>query len=144
MEANVHRVWCWRIPGNYSRAEEKFMTNAKTVTETASELGRKAKESFEELGRGLDDARGETGGALHAAASSVRSAGQACGAIDDFAARAADRLDATGSYIEKHDVSDAFTGLRRFARRHPTRTMLVAAAIGFIAGHAISRATHSR
>ena len=124
------------------------MTTLRTVTETAAELGKEARESIEELGRSagrkLDEARDETGGALHSAASSVRRAGREGSAvIDNCSTRTADRLDATASYIEDHDLGDAFTGLRRFARKHPTRSLVAAAAIGFLAGSALSRATHS-
>jgi ElaB/YqjD/DUF883 family membrane-anchored ribosome-binding protein len=124
------------------------VTTLRTVTETAAELGKQARESIEELGqsagRKLDEAREETGGALHSAASSVRSAGrQGSAAIDNCSTRTADRLDATASYIEDHDLGDAFTGLRRFARRHPTSSLVAAAAIGFLAGSALGRVTHS-
>ena len=124
------------------------MTTLKTMTETASELGKEAKESIEELGRSagrkLDKARDETGEALHTAASSVRTTGrQGCEAIDDLATGAADRLDATASYIEDHDLRNVFIGLRRFGRRHLTGSLVAAAAIGFLAGSALRRATHS-
>lgn len=124
------------------------MATAKTVTEAASEFGKRAKESMEQLGRsaskGLDKARDETGNALHAAASSVRSTGQVFGAIDNFATNAAHRLDATGSFIEDHGLRDVSAGLRRFARRYPTRSLLAATAIGFLAGSALRRGIHSR
>jgi ABC-type transporter Mla subunit MlaD len=125
------------------------LTTLKTVTETASEVGKEANESIEELvrsaGRRLDEARDETGDALHAAASSVRTTGrQSSEAIDDLATGAADRLDATASYIEDLDLRDAVTGLRRFGRRHLTGCLLAAAAIGFLAGSALCRATHPR
>ena len=124
------------------------MTPLRTLTESASELGKEAKESVEQLGRSagrkLDEARDETGGALHSAASSVRRAGREGSAvIDNCSTRTADRLDATASYIEDHDLGDAFTGLRRFARKHPTRSLVAAAAIGFLAGSAFRRMTHS-
>ena len=124
------------------------MTTLRTVTETAAELGQQARESLEDLsqsaGKKLDAARDETGGALHSAASSVRRAGrEGSAAIDNCSTRTADRLDATASYIEDHDLGDAFTGLRRFARRHPTSSLVAAAAIGFLAGSALSRVTHS-
>jgi len=124
------------------------VTTLRTVTETAADLGKQARESIEELGRSagrkLDEARDETGGALHSAASSVRRAGREGSAvIDNCSTRTADRLDATASYIEDHDLGDAFTGLRRFARRHPTSSLVAAAAIGFLAGSALSRVTHS-
>jgi len=124
------------------------MTSLKTAAETAAEYGKQARESIEELGhtagRKLDEARDETGGALHSAASSVRKVGQqSSAAIDNCSTRTADRLDATASYIEDHDLGDAVTGLRNFARRHPARSMMAAVAIGFLAGSAISRMTHT-
>ena len=123
------------------------MTTLRTVTDTAAELGKQARESIEELGQSagkkLDEARDETGGALHSAASSVRRAGrQGSAAVDNCSTRTADRLDATASYIEDHDLGDAVTGLRRFARRHLTSSLVAATAIGFLAGSAVNRVTH--
>lgn len=105
------------------------MTTLKTITETAKE----AKDSIEKLGRSagrkLEEARDETGGALHTAASAVRTT--------------ANRLDATASYIEDHDLKKVFTGLQKFGRRHLTGSLVAVAAIGFFAGSAFSRMTHS-
>jgi ElaB/YqjD/DUF883 family membrane-anchored ribosome-binding protein len=133
---------------NHPRLWRNILTTLRTLTETASELGKEARESVEELarsaGKRLDQARDDTGDALHAAASSVRSTGrQGSAAIDNLATGAADRLDATASYVEDHDLRDVFNGLRRFARRHLTGSLVVAAAVGFLAGSAICRATHS-
>ena len=113
------------------------MTTFETLTESASELGRSA-------GQRLEAARNETGDALHSAASSVRSTGrQGSRAIDNIAAGAADRLDAAGSFVEDHDLRDIFTGARKLARRHLTGSLVVAAAIGFLAGSAACRVTHA-
>ena len=124
------------------------MTPIRTLTESASELGKEPKESVEELGRSagrkLDQARDDTGEALHAAASSVRTTGhKGSEAIDNCSTRTADRLDATASYVEDHDLRDVFSGLRRFGQRHLTGSLVVAAAVGFLAGSALRRATHS-
>ena len=124
------------------------MTTLRTLTDTAPELGKEAGESLEELGRSagrkLDQARGDTGDALHSAASSVRTTGRkGSEAIDNLATGAADRLDATASYVEDHDLREVFTGLQKFGRRHLTGCLVAAAAIGFLAGSAISKATHS-
>jgi ElaB/YqjD/DUF883 family membrane-anchored ribosome-binding protein len=121
------------------------LTTLKTLTETASDLGNAAQHSVEDLARAaggrLDEARDETGRALHAAASSVRTTGrQGSEALDHFAGGAADRLDATASYVENHDLRGM---LRRFGLRHPTKSLVIAAAVGFLAGSAIARATHS-
>ena len=137
MEANVP-YFSWR----------NIVTTLRTLTETASELGKEARESVEELGRSaarkLDQARDDTGDALHAAATSVRTTGhKGCETIDNLTTGAANRLDATASYVEDHDLRDVFTGLRKFGRSHLTESLIAAAAFGFLAGSAISKATHS-
>jgi hypothetical protein len=95
-------------------------------------------------GRKVDEAREETAEALHNAASSVRTTGrQGSAAIDTLATDAADRLDATASYIEDHDLRSAFVGLQRFGRRHLAGSLLAAGVIGVLAGSALNRLTHS-
>jgi ElaB/YqjD/DUF883 family membrane-anchored ribosome-binding protein len=149
MEANVPYLSC----RNNARADHpefwrNILTTLKTVTEQASELATEAKESMEKLGRSagrrLDEARDETGSALHTAASSVRATGRkGSEALDNLATGAADRLDSTASYIEDHDLRGGFADLRRLCRRHPAGSLVAAVAIGFLAGSAISRVTHS-
>ena len=124
------------------------MTN---LTEAASQLGAKMSEAqgrAEDLsraaGKRLDEARNETAGALHTAASSVRTtARHGCEVIDGLATSAADKLDATASYVEDHDLRGLFGGCRQLIRRHPAGSVMVATAIGFFAGSALRRITHS-
>jgi ElaB/YqjD/DUF883 family membrane-anchored ribosome-binding protein len=118
------------------------------LTETASEFGAEAKESIDELarkaGKKLDTARGETGDALHGAASSVRETGRkGSKAITNLATGTADRLDATATYVEDHDLSAVYAGLRRFGRRHLTGTLVTTAGIGLLTGLFLCRATHA-
>jgi len=120
------------------------MTSMRNVTDAAHD----AKESVVDFGRSagekLDGAREDAAGALHTAASSVRATGrQGSAAIGSLAKGAADRLDATASYVEDYDLRDVLSGLRRFGRRHLTATVVLAGAMGFCAGAAINRATHS-
>jgi hypothetical protein len=124
------------------------LTSLETLTDAASELGKHAKESAEELGRSagrkLEGARCETAGALHSAASSVRRTGrQGSEAIDNLATGAADRLEATATYVQDHDLRDVFTGLRRFGRRHLAGSLVVAVAVGFFAGAALNRVANA-
>ena len=124
------------------------MTN---LMETASQLGAKvseAKEQAEDLGRTaakkLDEVRNQTADALRTAASSVRTTGrQSSEIIDNCAANTADRLDATASYVEQHNLSGLASGFRQVVRRHPAGSLMIATAIGFFAGSAIRRMTHT-
>jgi hypothetical protein len=147
MEVNVPCFPVGACEGIRSRTLEDILNTLRALTETAAELGKEAKESVEELGRSagrrLDEARDEAGGALHSTASSVRTTGrQGSRAIGHIAAGAADRLDATASYIEDHELRDMFAGLRRFGRRHLTGSLVAAVAIGFFAGSALGRMNH--
>ncbi len=124
-----------------------IVDNIRTVTEKAAEVGEQAKDSLKEMGRSagrkLDEAREGTGEALHSAATSVRATGRrGSNAMDNLAMGAADRLDAAASYVEEHDLRRAVASLRRFGRRHFTGSLVVAGAIGFLAGSALSRMTH--
>jgi len=129
-------------------SRKDYMTN---LTETATQLGAKVSEAqarAEDLsraaGKKLDEARMEAAGALHTAASSVRTtARQGCEVIDGLATSAADKLDATASYVEDHDLRGVLTGCRRLIRRYPTGSLMFATAIGFFAGSAVRRITHS-
>jgi hypothetical protein len=127
-----------------SETWEDILTTLETMTAKASELATEAKASMAELGRSagrrMDEARDETGGTLHSAASSVRRGSEA---IEDLAAGAADRLDATASYVEDHDLRGALIDLRKFGRRHLTASLVAAAVIGFLAGSAYRRVTHT-
>jgi hypothetical protein len=134
--------------GRPSETLEDILTTLGTITKTALDLGKEAKTSIEEFSRSaggrLDEARDETGDALHSAASSVRATGRrGSEAIENLAAGTADRLDATASYVEDHDLRGVLTDLRKFGRRHLTGSLVAVAAIGFLAGFAFRRATHS-
>ena len=125
------------------------MTNLKTVTDKASEIEADAKETVDELAeataRKLDEARASSGGALHSAASSVRAAGRmGSDTIGNLSTGAADRLDATGSYVEDRELKGMFADLRRFGRRHLTASMLAAIAVGFFAASAINKTAPRR
>ena len=125
------------------------MTSLKKLTETASDLGKDAKDSMEALGRSagksLDVARDGTGGALHAVASGVRKTGRKSSeAIDHLATSTAAGLDATASFVEDLNLKNAFTGARKFGQRHPAGTLVAAAAVGFLAGTALRRATNGK
>lgn len=110
------------------------------LTETASQLGAKvavAQERTAGLSRAaarkLDEARNEVAGALRTAASSVRAT----------AGGAADKLDATASYVETHDGRGLLGGCRLAIRRNPAAAFVVAAAVGFFTAYALRQLVDS-
>ena len=122
------------------------------LTETASQLGAKVSEAqgraeglSQAAGKKLDETRNETAGALHTVASSVRAtARHGCEVIDGLATGTADKLDATASYVKDHDLRGLFASCRQLIRRHPAGSVIAASAIGFFAGSAVRRITHTR
>jgi hypothetical protein len=121
------------------------VSTLKTVADTAYELGQEVKQSVEEFsrstGRKLHEAREGTGSALHSAADSLREGSKA---IDNVATGTASRLDATASFVEDVSLRSIYCSMRKFGRSHLTGSLVAAAAVGFIAATALSRATRSR
>jgi hypothetical protein len=122
------------------------------LTEKVSQLGGRmsdAKEAVDDLARStgeqIDQSRHDAADALHNAASSVRTAGcRGADAIGKVAVDAADKLDATASFVQEHDLGSAITSLRRFGRRHPTTTLLAGVVIGMLAGSLATRIAFAR
>jgi hypothetical protein len=115
-------------------------TTLKDLASTAMDIGRDVKDTVvqfgESAGRKIDDARDQTGGALHAAASSMR---KGSAKIDVLAGSAAKKLDTTASFVEDANMKGLFAGARRFGQNHLTLTVLAGVAVGFWAASTLSR-----
>jgi hypothetical protein len=108
-----------------------------TLTSIIDEKVSRIAEQVDGLGRGA-------AGSLHAAASSIRQGGQqGSRAIEDLAESTASKLDGAGSYVERHNLKTAMSESRRVVGRYPVESLLLAGGVGFLAGFAIRRLTHS-
>jgi hypothetical protein len=56
-----------------------------------------------------------------------------------FTDKAADVLDTTGQYLREWDERDLLSDVGELAKRHPGKSLLAAAAIGFFVGRSITR-----
>ena len=56
-----------------------------------------------------------------------------------FTERAADVLDTTGQYLREWEDRDLLSDVGELAKRHPGKSLLAAAAIGFFVGRSITR-----
>ena len=88
----------------------------------------------------VDNISHDTGGGLHGAASSIRRRSEA---VANLAESAASKLDDAGSYVEKHDLKWMVGESRQILRRYRGKSLLIAVGVGFLAGFAIRRSTHS-
>jgi ElaB/YqjD/DUF883 family membrane-anchored ribosome-binding protein len=50
---------------------------------------------------------------------------------------AADRLEDVSGYMREHEVSDMMSDLESLVRSHPTESLVVALAAGFLLGRAL-------
>jgi hypothetical protein len=97
-------------------------------------------EKVSRISEKVDNISHDTGGGLHAAASSIR---RRSDAVANLAEIAATKLDHAGSYIEKHDSKWMTGESRQILRRYRTKSLLIAVGVGLLAGFAIRRSTHS-
>jgi hypothetical protein len=120
-------------------------TSLKHVAATAIDVSRDVKHSVERFGktagRKIDSARDQTGGALHAVASSMR---RSSAKVEVLGRNAAKRLDTAASFVENADFKRLYRGLRGFAKEHPTLTLLAGTVAGCWAGSTLSRVMRAR
>jgi ElaB/YqjD/DUF883 family membrane-anchored ribosome-binding protein len=122
------------------------METTNTLKETASRAGAKiaeARDKAEDLARTaaakLDEARYATASTLEDAAGCVRTtADEMTGAIDGVAGRTAAKLDSSAAYVRNHTFLDAFTDIRGLVRRNPGPSLMIATAVGFLVGAAVT------
>jgi len=87
-------------------------------------------------GKKLEHARYGTADALRGSAASVRGAGEA---IDQFADKAAARLEKCAKYVRKFDSKHLVSEVRQAVRRNPASFIAGAAALGLLCGLVMRR-----
>jgi hypothetical protein len=120
---------------------EEAVATLRTVTERASEFAEEVKEFGRTAADKLEGMREGTGSALHGAATSVR---KGSAAVDEMASGAAGKLDAAGSFVQECSAKNIAGSITKFGREHLTGTLMVVAAVSFLAGSAMSRPVRSR
>ena len=121
------------------------------ITETVSQLGAKVTDMTENVadytraaGTKLEDGRNQVAGALHHAASSVRTKGrQTSNRLENMTTGVADALDATGRFVEESDLKTIGEKTRRFLGVRRAGVVMAAVGIGFVAGFAVRQIIHS-
>ncbi|HUG16960.1 MAG TPA: hypothetical protein VMM78_18270 [Thermomicrobiales bacterium] len=111
-------------------ALEKVGEAAHTAREQAASAAHTAQQT-------VDGQRDTVAGGLDTVATQLRDRAEAIpggDATTQAAQAAAVRLEGASEYVREHDVNDMLTDLERIVRSHPTESLIVAAAAGFLVG----------
>ncbi|MCU1339607.1 MAG: Late embryosis abundant protein [Bryobacterales bacterium] len=114
------------------------LSNAKQkISETVSEARDRARQAGEAIAHQVDEKREPVAGMLDTAASTLQDRGARSGqAVSDAAKRTADVLSSTADYVRGHDVKAMVDDVEQVVRHNPGRSLLIAAAMGFLVGRA--------
>jgi ElaB/YqjD/DUF883 family membrane-anchored ribosome-binding protein len=90
----------------------------------------------------VDDNRSSAAAGLSAAASTLHDKADSLpggDGVQDFAHATADRLSSTANYVREHDMNRMVADVEALVTRNPGPSLLAAAAVGFLIGHAVTR-----
>jgi hypothetical protein len=118
---------------------EKAKDVASSAAGTAQDLSRRAGEMASNLGQKAEDAVSGVGGQMHSLAGTIRENAPNQGWMGSAASSVADSLDASGRYLEGHDLSEISDDLIGVIRRYPLQAVLIGIGVGFL----VARATRS-
>jgi ElaB/YqjD/DUF883 family membrane-anchored ribosome-binding protein len=116
----------------------KLSSTASHVRDSASEVAKRA------LGE-IDEQRENTASALEGAAAKIHAAADAgAGKISSAMHSAAGGIESAAAFLREHDTRRMISGVERLIRRHPARSLLIAAGIGFLTGLALKDSSAQR
>jgi ElaB/YqjD/DUF883 family membrane-anchored ribosome-binding protein len=112
----------------------KIMDSAERSSQRVSEMGRDAAEK-------LDNSRSAAARGIDSAASALRDAADSVpgNAGKGFARATAERLNTTADYVRSNRMSDMADDVMRLIKDRPGLSLIVAAALGFVVGRALTR-----
>ena len=132
-----------------NRVSDAIRGTSDTVGEIGAELSERVsrmKDRVSSIARTaadtVDSRRATTAAGLEAAASTLHDRAERLPGGDklsDVAHAAADRLSTTADYVRTHDVNRMKTDVKTLVKNNPGPSLLVAAAVGFLLGRAITR-----
>lgn len=123
-------------------AKDKATEVAGTAKDKATELTSTAKEKLSGLSGGtesIDAQRDTVAGGLDTVATQLRDKAETIPGGEkttQIAQNAAEKIETASSYLRENEVSDMMTDVERLVRSHPTESLVVALAAGFLVGRA--------
>jgi hypothetical protein len=112
---------------------------ADKARETASNLGSRARDLASTATEKTDDALASVGQGMSGLAGTLRQSAPHEGMMGTAASAVADRLEASGRYLQEHGLEDMGEDLRGFIRQYPLGSALAVFGLGFLMGNALRR-----
>lgn len=106
------------------------------IREKSSELARKAVATIDDRRAAAADGLEGAARGLHNKADSIAGGGER---VSKVTHEVADKVDNASRYIRDNDAKDMLADLESMVRAHPTRSLLVVLAVGYLAGRALRR-----
>jgi ElaB/YqjD/DUF883 family membrane-anchored ribosome-binding protein len=113
-----------------STAKDKAMDAAGTAKDKADKVVGQATQT-------VDQQRDSVAGGLDSVAGSLRERADQIPGGDKtthMAENAADKIQSASGYLRENDVNDMMQDVQVFVRQHPTESLVMAAAAGFLVG----------
>jgi ElaB/YqjD/DUF883 family membrane-anchored ribosome-binding protein len=104
-----------------------------TAAGTAARMKRSVSHSAADR---IESSRQSTVGALDWTASSLHSGADQ---VSSFAHSAAERIEHTADYLREKDLDHVYSDIERTVRRHPGRSLAIAAVAGFVLARGLRR-----
>jgi hypothetical protein len=116
------------------RAQEIVADVGQRARDTASSLTQEARDAVPTAHNKADGAISSVGEGISSLASSVRDKVSPDSALGSAAGIVADQLNAAGSYLQQHGLSDMGKDLTAVIRKYPVPALFVALGIGLLLG----------
>jgi ElaB/YqjD/DUF883 family membrane-anchored ribosome-binding protein len=112
--------------------------NPSTLEEVKHKAEETAKDVGQAIGKKADDATAAAGRGMQTVADKIRDNAPNTGVVGAAAEAVSDRIESGGQYLEKEKLSGMMEDVTDVIRKNPVPTLLVAVAVGFLLGRALS------
>lgn len=112
------------------------------TAEILREAGDKVTSKLGNLRRSVEDRRKATAAGLASAAERLHHTADNLPGVErasELAHGAADRIGGAADFLRDHDTKDMVTGVERLVRKHPGKSLAVAAVVGFLVARAFRK-----
>jgi len=116
-----------------SDAENMMRDGKDTATEALGDMGRATTEAVDGRRRAAADSLASAAKKLHHTADHLPGVQQ----LSNLTHGAANRLGGAAEYLREHDSRDMLDGVQDLVRKHPGKSLAVAAVVGFLTARAM-------